>query len=803
MKRFLLLLFVLVSTLNLTIIVAQELQVSGAEVHQEASIKGVVVAEDAKTPIAYATVYIGDGSEIGTVTDERGRFRLRLPAGEHKLGVMYMGYAPHESVVRVKAGEEFASRVVLKGSSVSIESVRVRGENQAARVNRMPYNVQAVDVADLKNTTADLTDVLSKVNGVRIREAGGVGSETKISLNGFSGNHVKIFIDGILQSGNAAFSLNNIPANYAERIEVYSGVAPIEFGADALGGVINIVSKKQNQSGWDADASYSFGSFNTHRSNVTFTHQLDNGFQYRVNAYQNYSDNNYKIDNTVTLFSEGGFSSTPNRLYTVERFNDTYHNEAVIGEIGFRRKRWADFATLSFNYAKFYKEVQTGSRQSVVFGGRFREGHSLIPTIQYAKRDLFTKGLDVRVNGNYNYGVTMIIDTTIYNYNWFGDKQEDKSRSYTYREVEEKSWNTNANATYKVGEAHTAALSYTVNSSARDTRSATAGVAFDSYADPMYTTKGVTGLSYMYRLRNRVNAQLFGKSYVQINNGTTVDTEGASTTRNERNGYWGYGAAGTLFFLQGFQGKLSYEKAYRLPTTTELFGDSDLELGNVGLKPENSDNYNVNLGYDRSFGVHGLSLSGGLVHSDATDFIRRVVSSDGETSRTVNHGSVETKGWSASASYSYEELFSVGGNVNALNARDNEEYDSTTGSKSLTYGQRMPNEPYLYASADGRINFYNVFCKSDHFYIVYDLLYQHEFPLYWEAFGDPDTKKKVATQWAHNITLHYVLDDGKYNFSLECKNITDANLYDNFSLQKAGRAFYGKVRVNFGNTKKR
>ncbi|MFS2739971.1 TonB-dependent receptor, partial [Parabacteroides merdae] len=53
--------------------------------------------------------------------------------------------------------------------------------------------------------------------------------------------------------------------------------------------------------------------------------------------------------------------------------------------------------------------------------------------------------------------------------------------------------------------------------------------------------------------------------------------------------------------------------------------------------------------------------------------------------------------------------------------------------------------------------------------------------------------------FSHNLTLSYSLQNGRYNVSLECRNFTNENLYDNFSLQKAGRAFYGKVRVYFGN----
>ena len=54
----------------------------------------------------------------------------------------------------------------------------------------------------------------------------------------------------------------------------------------------------------------------------------------------------------------------------------------------------------------------------------------------------------------------------------------------------------------------------------------------------------------------------------------------------------------------------------------------------------------------------------------------------------------------------------------------------------------------------------------------------------------------MPTQFSHNLTLAYSIAGGRYNVSLECRNFTDEKLYDNFSLQKAGRAFYAKVRVN-------
>lgn len=74
------------------------------------------------------------------------------------------------------------------------------------------------------------------------------------------------------------------------------------------------------------------------------------------------------------------------------------------------------------------------------------------------------------------------------------------------------------------------------------------------------------------------------------------DDTGSNYVRTSRTvDSWGYGAAGTYFILSGLQAKLSYEKAYRLPTIEEMFGDEDLESGDIGIRPEKSDNINLNL----------------------------------------------------------------------------------------------------------------------------------------------------------------------------------------------------------------
>ena len=108
-------------------------------------------------------------------------------------------------------------------------------------------------------------------------------------------------------------------------------------------------------------------------------------------------------------------STDKNKIYHVKRFNDTFHNEAVIGKIGVMDKTWADRLVFSFNYSHFYKEIQTGVYQYVVFGQKHRKGYSFVPSVEYRKRNLLIEGLDISATANYNHNITHNIDTAAIN----------------------------------------------------------------------------------------------------------------------------------------------------------------------------------------------------------------------------------------------------------------------------------------------------------------------------------------------------------------------------------------------------
>lgn len=764
-------------------------------------ISGKVLSTE-KTTVDFATVYL-KGTNYGGTTNEEGIYHLQAPAGEYTLVVSAIGYKTVEKPVKLMRGERTKMNVVISPQATELDEVVVVS-NGVTRLKRSAFNAVALDTKALQNSTQNLSEALAQAPGMKIRESGGVGSDMQLMMDGFTGKHIKIFIDGVPQEGvGSSFGLNNIPVNYAERIEVYKGVVPVGFGTDAIGGVINIITKK-NRNKWFLDASYSYGSFNTHKSYVNFGQTFRSGLTYEINVFQNYSDNNYYVDTPVKDFTTGAINKK--KIEHVKRFHDTYHNEAVIGKIGFVDKKWADRLMFGFTYSHMYKDIQTGVRQEVVFGGKYRKGYSIMPSLDYRKRDFFVRGLDVVLTANYNKNMTNNVDTSSYEYNWRGEMRLLRmpgEQSYQNTRSDNNNWNGTLTANYRIGKAHTFTFNHVINAFRRSNQSL---LNEDSEANaiPKETRKNISGLSYRLMPTEHWNLSVFGKYYNQFIAGPVATSSAQDDYIRTTNSVsaMGYGAAGTYFILKSLQAKLSYEKAYRLPTNEEMFGDEDLETGDISLRPENSDNVNLNLSYNETFGKHSVYVEGGLIYRNTKDYIQRNISdlSGGKYGATyVNHGRVETKGYNISVRYGFANWVSVGGNFTQMNVRDNvKTVTSGTNQESLTYGARMPNLPYQFANSDVTFYWRNLWKKGNTLSVTYDNLYMHSFPLYSEAVGS-ESEFVVPTQFSHNLTLSYGIQNGRYNISFECRNLTNEKLYDNFSLQKAGRAFYGKVRVYFGN----
>lgn len=760
------------------------------------------VTDQSGNALPYVTIFV-DGTTIGTTTDANGRYTLDIRGARQVVTARMLGYA--DQVVEVDINNGTTVDFALEESSTAIDAVVVEASGVGS-LRRSAFNAVAVDMQPMKNSSKNLSDALSQAPGIKLRESGGVGSDMSLMVDGFSGKHVKIFIDGVPQEGvGSAFSLNNIPAGYADRVEVYRGVVPVGFGADALGGVVNIVTNRSHRRWW-ADASYSFGSFNTHRSSVNGGQTLDNGFTWELYAFQNYSDNNYKVDAPVEDFETGRIDRKS--LERVERFHDTYHNESVVAKVGVVHKRWADRLIFTMNYSQMYKEIQTGVRQEIVYGDKLRRGNSLMPSVEYLKRNLGVEGLDLTLTANYNHNTTYNIDTAQYKYNWRGETKRLNSpgeQSFQHTRSKNHNWNATATLNYRLGDAHTFTLNHVFTHFRRSNTSLLTKEASTDAIDKL-TMKNITGAQYRVSTSQRWNASLFAKYYaIDVSGPIATDsnqTQFVATERHEDT--FGYGAAGTYFIIPALQAKLSYERAYRLPTIEEMFGDEDLEMGDIGIRPESSHNLNFNLSYSGNYGVskeHSLYLEGGLIWRSTDDYIQRniVDMSGGKAAASyINYGRVSTWGVNLTARYAFKRWLAIGGNFTYMDVRDNMPTAIGSSMPNLGYRDRMPNIPYLFADSYVTFSWHDCGWRGNTLTLSYDNQYMHRFYYYSSRIGSNKDDYMVPDQFAHNLSLGYSIKNGRYNISIECRNFTNERLYDNFSLQKAGRAFYAKFRVAFG-----
>lgn len=680
-----------------------------------------------------------------------------------------------------------------------LSEVVLTGQSPIKQVQKAAYNVVAIEAQQLRNLNSNAADMLARVSGVKMRETGGVGAEANINLNGFTGRHVRIFIDGVpMNEANASFRINNIPAELIERIEIYKGVVPVTFGADALGGAINVVTRKNRYN--YGNLSYTFGSFNTHKSTLNLGQFLTDNISVELNAYQNYSDNSYKVF-TEYLDLQTGTYSKEKRWF--KRFHDRYHNEAIIGRVNIFDEKWTDKLSFALNYSQEDKQLQNANLMQKVFGGKYRKSHNYSSSVEYEKKNILN-GLSFFLTGRYDFTTTQNVDEEARRYSWTGEYEPMVTRGESQLQntiFEGKTGYITSHLDYQLTEKHSFQLTHTFSNYTRHNKNMLiTNYTLDSDFMRRVNEKNISGLSYKFTPSERWNILAFGKYYnTAVTGPVIISGQGSRAVYEEETHHtqaWGYGGATTYQLLKTLQTKISYEKSFRLPTDTELFGDGDLEIGNYKLKPENSNNLNVNISYQPAFKAHSLLVEAGFAYRYIKDYIIRSIISAGVNEGSAgsrNHGKVLNMGLDATLRYFYKDIFSVGGNLSYMNLRNKEEF-TETGRPSAIYNDRLPNMPYLFGNADATCNIGSLIAKHDKLSLNYNLFFTEEFFTSWQSEG---TKIKVPRQLSHDVSLTYYTPNKRLSLSVEAKNITDELLYDNYSLQKAGRAFYAKLSYRF------
>lgn len=740
----------------------------------------------------------------GVTTDANGFFTLpNVKAGSYTIQATLMGYKAMSETVSIQAGKTASLSFQLKENQQNLSEVSVYGKTETQVVKEQAFTVNAIETKQFQNTTADLNQVLNRSAGVRIREQGGLGSNFNFSINGLSGKAVKYFIDGVpMEVMGSAMSLNNIPVNLSERIEVYKGVVPVQLGSDAMGGAVNVITN-QKQTNY-LDLSHSYGSFNTHRSAVTaqYVHK-PTGITVKASGFFNYSDNNYKmkgveileggtrVGNQITDLNGANFVTTD-----VKRFHDHYRSGMGQVEVGISNKSWADVLYAGFGYSETRQDQQTGFEQAIVYGNVDRKGKSSTATLRYKKSNLLVSGLDVNVFASLSKDKFLTADTLLRQYYWDGSwtvkGATEMGGIKSLSHINRPRWFMRANASYTLSDQHSFNINYTFDRLKNENYNELLVSGDDM---PGIMTKQILGLAYQQELLNKRWTNTFFIKYYGLGLERKKWIDNSYQTLNDKFPNYGYGAASRYKILPDLGIKLSLEHTFRLQEVEEVFGDGLNLQPNPDLKPERSDNVNLGSYYGFRTGKHRFFAEAAGFYRNASDFIYPVADQRSKALKNENKSNVRVTGFEAELRYDYADLLSFNVNATYQSAVNMTKFGSTTSNlPEATYKNKIPNQPWFFGNANFGIGKSDVFTKGSRLQFSWFTQYVHWFYLTWEAFGNVNGKSTIPSQLIHNATLSYSFRDGRYNVSAECRNLTDDLVYDNFRLQKPGRAFALKLR---------
>lgn len=785
---------------------------------QTGKLTGTIRFEDGK-PVSHATVTIKQLNKQA-LTDEKGRYELSgVPQGEYTLEVSSVEIHKKTISLTVNKPEQAQDVAVQALGAVGLSEVLIEQKTEKREIETSGFAVSVIETKQASLTNAQTNELLDRTVGVRVRQNGGLGAAVEYNLNGMSGGSVGVFIDGIeISTYGTSFNLNSIPPSMIERIEVYKGVLPAHLSGDLLGGAINVILKKSGNRN-NFTTSLSYGSFNTMQADASGMYRNnETGLTVRGNAFYSYSDNNYEI------WGRFARQTLPNgRIEQVRanRFNDGFKSIGGRFEIGYSDVKWADNFLVGYNGSDAYNEIQHGQFMTTPYMGRFTESTAHAFSLNYNKKDLFTKGLELMVNGVYSDRDQYVQDTVSWNYNWFGEQTIGfngvpirtstgaQQGAPTMANINRKIVNIRSNLSYSVHENHRLTFNHVFYVVDREDSDELRTVLERSYFGTSDLSKNVFSFAYeMEAFERRLKTNLFAKHYQQtidrmdpyqaIVDGVPVRME--NITNNSRN-TTGYGLATSYAVNQRVILIASAERAVRMPSEEQIFGGpADNITSNPTLRPEISDN--LNLGFRigaYGFDKHKVSFSGNGFIRDTRDRIMQAVGATLNEAIEVipfeNLGQTQAIGFEAEVNYIFDNKLNTMLGVSRFNSLYNVRFDPLTGNESSRYRQQLPNDPFFTMNGSVQYRMDNLLQKSSILNVYYNAGYVGRFYTNWlevESFRTP-------VQFVQDVGASYMFPNKKFVLSFDAKNILNSEAYDNFAVQKPGRAFYLKLNYTINN----
>lgn len=783
---------------------------------QNGNITGKVSFTHHEAAVGASVVVLG--TQKFAIVNNNGHFEIEgLAYGKYTLEISSMDAITKTHDIHLKHPTLHINLSLEKNGPKNLKEVVIQKTSIKKEIMNQGFSVNVIDTQEAAKRNLQTNDLLDRSVGVRIRQNGGLGSSVDYNLNGMSGNSVRVFIDGIpISTYGSSFNLNSIPPALIERIEVYKGVIPAHLADDALGGAINVILKKGAKN--NLNASVSYGSFNTFQSNLNAAYRTDSGFTVKASGFYNYSDNDYKV------WGKFVYNILPDGRYEpvkAKRFNDAYRSYGGRIEAGFTDVKWADSFLIGFNGSDDYNEIQHGQFMTKPYKGRFTESNAQVLTLTYSKKDFFFKGLEFNVNGAYSERTQVVNDTVKWNYNWDGKKaiglygdpilsptgaQQGKA---TINNINRKILSLRGGFNYNLNETNRLVFSTMYNSVDRNDYDEMKSELERSFEETRDLQKLVSALAYeLQAFDSKLRTNIFGKYYEQniekrdpllvTQNGQTTATE--KITKSTKSTF-GYGIAASYFIQPKVMVSTSAEKAVRMPNENEVFGNpGENIIANPNLRPEISNNVNVGM----RFGPYKINEKHKITFAPA-GFLRDVKDKIVQTSSAYTNDAIQTLpfenlgkaqsiGFEASLDYVFNDKLFISMNMSKFNSLFKMKYDANGGVLE-NYNKQIPNEPFFTFNLSAQYNLKNVIQKNSQLNLYYNSGYVDPFYITWNQ----SSNSRTTAQFIQDLGLSYAFPDKKFILSFDAKNIFDKLAYDNYAVQKPGRAFYLKLNYTINN----
>lgn len=786
---------------------------SVSAIAQTTKINGRINFTD-NEPVPGVLVFL-QGTTKSAVSNESGNYVIEnVPYGNYLLETSSIEANKKTVAIKLNGTTKNINIIIERATSVELSEVVVNVKTEKTKIETKGFAVNVIETKTAASRNMQTNELLSRTVGVRIRQNGGLGSDVNYNINGISGNSVRIFIDGIpISTYGSSFNLNSIPPSIIERIEVYKGVVPGHLSDDALGGAINVVLKKGARNNFNASASY--GSFNTSQVNFNGLYRFaTSGFTLKTSFFNNYSDNDYEV------WGKTVYNILPNGRYDyirAKRLQDAFKSTGSVVEVGFTDVKWADNFFIGYTSSDSYKEVQHGTFMSTPYKGRFLRSDVGLMSLTYNKKDLFVKGLEFNFHGLYGERNRTINDTVKWNYDWNGNLSLDlngqpiprpsgaQQGAPTLANIKREVGSIRTGISYEINENHKFLLNYTLSTVNREDDDEMKSVLERKFIGTRDLNKKIGALTYeLTAHQSRLKASVFSKYYQQriermnpiVQNINGVATRVEDIVSSNKNAI-GYGGAFSYAVLPMVTLLTSAEKAVRLPTENEVFGDSGDNISeNPNIKPETSKNYNLGFRFGKfKIQKHEIVLSTNGFIRNITDRIgtpvQTAINTNIQTLPFVNQGNVKSKGVDFELNYTYNNNLNIAMGVS--------KFELTTVTGDIKYD--LPNEPFLNANVSAQYSFNDVLAKKSQLNLFYNFMFVDTFnynrKLYSNTAGTDFFN--VPEQFIQDAGVSYVFPKKNFIASFDAKNMFNKQSYDNMGVQKPGRAFYLKLNYIINN----